>query len=871
MIFSDDLNGSIAMQTSLVSSMKKVNASTESIGERFLEFIKESQIWQGHYVTDCDRWRTEIIEAIHQDNSDFAGQISLSHGKQEKLLLGKLIRLLRFEEMTDRHERIAEAYEETFQWIFNDEDVDSVEEPTWSNFPKWLQAESTLYWITGKAGSGKSTLMKYIYQEPCTFSHLETWSAESSLVMAAFFFWNSGTHMQMSYKGLMQTLLHQILCRKPELTPQLLPERWETYCFFGNDLYHLTEKELRRAFDRLKIVEASTARFCLFIDGLDEFDGDHTKLISFIKDLTGSPNVKVCVSSRPWVVFQDAFELEPSLRLEELTYPDIIHFVKSTFSEDDGFSKLQKREPAYASQLLEDIAHKASGVFLWVHVVVQSLLAGLSNGDRVSDLQRRLQFLPPDLKNLYQKILDNLDPFYLEHASQLFHIIRVAEKPPSILLLSFADEELSAIIDMKFAPLTSEEKTIRVDVMERRLNSRCKGLLEVAGIMDEDPFTRTRRGCSRRFVATSTVQYLHRTVKDFIEDPKIWDWLLASRKTSYDPNFALSTACLGFLKTCGLNHCFPDFDLGQEFFDFDLSQEFFDFAMRKIWDKVEDCLGLAMLVGTEQQPVLVQLLDELDSTVSQISAHLLNLNQSSSWRTPQKLLCTDLPGRPKVSVHATAQRVLQPHWTCSMYDSPSDFAGLSFLSIAVRLDLFEYVRAKVQHGCLVKQDTGVWPLLHDCIIPAQTRCLRQLLPDKDASNGFHNRKMIELLLSNGADPNKEIPGKQITVWEQFLWQEQRNSFTRSLKNYHEGSVWRHLLEIVPLLLHAGADERAIWDRSRMISQGDSQVGGVLRECLQSNTQSWFSWPWKSTETNASRLARLISLCIGPNTMQCSIT
>ena len=293
--------------------------------------------------------------------------------------------------------------------------------------------------------------------------------------------------------------------------------------------------------------------------------------------------------------------------------------------------------------------------------------------------------------------------------------------------------------------------------------------------------------------------------------------------------------------------------------------------MRKIWDKVEDCLGLAMLVGTEQQPVLVQLLDELDSTVSQISAHLLNLNQSSSWRIPQKLLCTDLPGRPKVSVHATAQRVLQPHWTCSMYDSPSDFAGLSFLSIAVRLDLFEYVRAKVQHGCLVKQDTGVWPLLHDCIIPAQTRCLRQLLPDKDASNGFHNRKMIELLLSNGADPNKEIPGKQITVWEQFLWQEQRNSFTRSLKNYHEGSVWRHLLEIVPLLLHAGADERAIWDRSRMISQGDSQVGGVLRECLQSNTQSWFSWPWKSTETNASRLARLISLCIGPNTMQCSIT
>jgi hypothetical protein len=127
--------------------------------------------------------------------------------------------------------------------------------------------------------------------------------------------------------------------------------------------------------------------------------------------------------------------------------------------------------------------------------------------------------------------------------------------------------------------------------------------------------------------------------------------------------------------------------------------------------------------------------------------------------------------------------------------------------------------------------------------------------------------MIELLLNNGADPNKEIPGKQITVWEQFLWQEQRNSFTRSLGNYHKESVWRHLLEIAPLLLHAGADQRALWDRSRMISQGNSQVGGVLQECLQSNTQSWFSWPWKSTETKASHLARMIPLRIPRSSIQ----
>jgi hypothetical protein len=191
----------------------------------------------------------------------------------------------------------------------------------------------------------------------------------------------------------------------------------------------LGELELRQAFRLLTKEESSDAKFCFFIDGLDEFDGDHSNLIDFIEDLAGSGNVKVCVSSRPWVVFEDAFKHRPSLMLQDLTHPDIMHFITSIFSKNAGFAELQKREPQYAGQLLEDIAQKAAGVFLWVHLVVHSLLAGLVNGDRVSDLQRRLEFLPPDLQNLYQKILNSPDPFYLEHASQLFHLIRIAREP----------------------------------------------------------------------------------------------------------------------------------------------------------------------------------------------------------------------------------------------------------------------------------------------------------------------------------------------------------------------------------------------------------------------------------------------------------
>ena len=109
--------------------------------------------------------------------------------------------------------------------------------------------------------------------------------------------------------------------------------------------------------------------------------------------------------------------------LQDLTLKDIQIYVSSSFKNHAGFTKLEKREPDFSRQLKDHIVEKASGVFLWVHLVVKSLLAGLLNGDRVSDLERRLDLLPPDLEHLYDKMLNSLDPFYYSHASQLFQLI----------------------------------------------------------------------------------------------------------------------------------------------------------------------------------------------------------------------------------------------------------------------------------------------------------------------------------------------------------------------------------------------------------------------------------------------------------------
>jgi hypothetical protein len=46
-------------------------------------------------------------------------------------------------------------------------------------------------------------------------------------------------------------------------------------------------------------------------------------------------------------------------------------------------------EPVEAPKLIEEIVTAASGVFLWVKLIVASLLKGLGEHDEISDLQAR--------------------------------------------------------------------------------------------------------------------------------------------------------------------------------------------------------------------------------------------------------------------------------------------------------------------------------------------------------------------------------------------------------------------------------------------------------------------------------------------------
>ena len=94
------------------------------------------------------------------------------------------------------------------------------------SFLEWLRSGNGIYHISGKAGSGKSTLMKFLCQNPRLTNELEQWAGNRKLVYASFFFWASGDRLQRSLEGLYRSLLFEVLSQCPGLIKSVFPEQW---------------------------------------------------------------------------------------------------------------------------------------------------------------------------------------------------------------------------------------------------------------------------------------------------------------------------------------------------------------------------------------------------------------------------------------------------------------------------------------------------------------------------------------------------------------------------------------------------------------------------------------------------------------------
>ncbi|KAJ5239147.1 hypothetical protein N7468_003766 [Penicillium chermesinum] len=207
--------------------------------------------------------------------------------------------------MYNREDNIVDAEEKTFTWMVearghtkattNDMDIDEFDQRaelgrdvTRNQFLSWLNSGSLVYHVSGKAGAGKSTLMKFLANSRIVHYELKKWAGEKRLIFASFFFWKSGDRLQMSLEGLYRGLLFEICRHLPAGTtsPSGTPLRF---------------RELKDAFSLLINEIHVGNHICLFIDGLDEFEGESVDQWNIARDLqswTKADNIKLCSKAR---------------------------------------------------------------------------------------------------------------------------------------------------------------------------------------------------------------------------------------------------------------------------------------------------------------------------------------------------------------------------------------------------------------------------------------------------------------------------------------------------------------------------------------------------------------------------------------------
>ncbi|KAL5381575.1 hypothetical protein DPSP01_007027 [Paraphaeosphaeria sporulosa] len=538
----EDGNKNIARQmgTHFVETISEIKVAQQQLKLQFEATVSQK------VTTPVVPEKPEVIQAAMSQSPEFVPMVQKEAIDlcSDKAVLSSL----RFDQMRFRHSKIPQAHQNTFSWMYS------------KCFEPWLESSEKVYWISGKPGSGKSTLVKYLVDNDQTPISLRQWAGpDTRLVITSYFFWVNGSELQRSQEGLLRTLLFEILQEFPALIKLVAPEAWNDVqtAMIGRSAdveIVWSQRALLAAFERLSKMGQVATAFCMFIDGLDEYRGDQDdliKTISFLECL----NVKLCIASRPWNIFKDAYGNKPhcQLRLEDLNKKDIQRYVQDHLGTRHDFQNLRDMDHQ-ANEILDEIVEKSQGVFLWVHLVVRSLVDGLRNADRMSQLHERLHSLPADLEDFYRHIFLSLDPFYRKQLAQMFQVTLARSDPLSPLAYWYLDEQEddpSVALEMPCHLLSTQQIYVKMLEVQKRINGRSKGMLEITPPIVE--------GSSQ-----SRVDFLHRTVQDFLMTTDMQEILKSHQAKDFDADLAICGALLAEFKAANIGlfghenifHCF---------------------------------------------------------------------------------------------------------------------------------------------------------------------------------------------------------------------------------------------------------------------------------------------------------------------------
>ena len=414
--------------------------------------------------------------------------------------------------------QVAASHEKTFHWLYDESLVP---------FSKWLRNGSDdmgpIFWIQGKPGAGKSTLMAFAMRDRRTMDLLNAFD-ECPWLLGKFFFHDRGSLAQKSLTAMLKEILRQILHHYAQLWRVVKP----IYGSLSADQHTMSPdwdaETLQQALLNVAQQRLMEVRICIFLDALDEHAGDNEQLASLLFKLTTNAldsmtKLKICVASRSWTVFAKHFRNCPGLAIHEYTRNDIRNYTEATLSQVPIWP-MQQSTPSTSSKNTEVLAgqvtDRAQGVFIWVRLVVGELAKGIRDGTPLAELEDQLSKMSQELKDLYMNTVGRIEPEYQEET----HIML------QIALCSFSPLPLATFLKCTFYCRQNKElKDCGTnDEMLRWLASRGGGLLEVVAGYSFNAETESTENLSldgnsnvthTSFEPVFIVQFIHQTVRGF--------------------------------------------------------------------------------------------------------------------------------------------------------------------------------------------------------------------------------------------------------------------------------------------------------------------------------------------------------------------
>ncbi|PCD23551.1 hypothetical protein AU210_015070 [Fusarium oxysporum f. sp. radicis-cucumerinum] len=499
-------------------SLAKGNEATLKSMTQAIEHLRQSQLSAPDSIANTQAF------------SQFQRLLMVDEETRGVIYQDRILESLKFDEMQQRFDAVHSAHEDTFKWIYEttevikeDGDLSYMEKlrqealkmqlESRERFIGWLLSQDPslpIFHISGKLGSGKSTLMKFLCSHHKTEDALIKWAGAKKLAFTSFFFWRNGSKAQKSLDGLCRSIFHDVLRERLDLIPEVFPGQWSQAKqgpWRVENRQEIPSSVIKGALERLlqnkKLYQQH--RFCIFVDGLDEFepgvqDGlDYIDLVNVLRQWTihADGNLKLCLSSREEGVFMDEYESDPGFRLQDLTRFDMQNYVRSRLSN------LENED--LKGEFVNDIPDKSSGIFLWTYLVVKTIRNKMTHKATSETLRKHLNMLPRGLESLFHHILQQLEPGDARKTLRIIDSLQTAKSIPLELpmLAFFLLDEYDR--DLKFSLRDGLESYTIPDenVLKAQLRGACGGLIEChEGI---------------QYKGFQILEFVHRSVPDMLQ------------------------------------------------------------------------------------------------------------------------------------------------------------------------------------------------------------------------------------------------------------------------------------------------------------------------------------------------------------------